>query len=347
MANELNELNKISIYASEAETGSGSEISTSIGYCYKDDAWKGLPERSRGAVSDVARSIDYNTAVRQATLMSTVLAEMMVLRNGDSKAYSPMSTLGIGTSFESGEENIEKHAVNLAAILDKDHFLMTGEVTTDKINDKAVTTSKIADNTITQAQIGNIITLSGNATTESSANGMKIRLYQDSNKGGLKVEFTGNSATQADKLKINTSSEERYIVGSPSSSNYNSLTVDTRIKTKSGYLYSSGLYATGVVQANSFNATSDIRLKENINTLDSNLVKEIVDNVYTVTFNYRDKDEKTFGLIAQDLLKFDSEIKLVDKDENGYYSIRESKLVYLLWNYVKELNKRIEKLERK
>lgn len=342
-----NELNKISIYASDAISVPEEQDTHTTGYCYEDDAWATSPERKNGAVEGTAKSIDFNTTLRQATLMSNVIAEMMVLRNSDSKAYKSMSTLGIGTSFASGEENIENHAVNLAAILDKDHFLMTGEVTTAKINDKAVTPDKIADNSITQAQVGNIITSSGNATTESTINGMKIRLYQDNNKGGLKIEFTGNSATQADKLKINTSSEERYIVGSPSSSNYNSLTVDTGIKTKSGYLYSSGLYATGVVQANSFNATSDIRLKENINTLDSSLVKEIVNSVYTVTFNYIGKDEKTFGLIAQDLLKFDSEIKLVDKDENGYYSIRESKLVYLLWNYVKELNKRIEELERK
>lgn len=338
-------LNKISIYASEAEKD--GQPSVGNGYYYEDDAWAELAERKQGAVAGTAKSIDYNTAIRQATVMSRVLAEMMVLRNGDSNAYPSMSTLGIGTNYATSEQNIENHAKNLSAILDKNNFLMKGEVTTDKINDKAVTLTKIADNTITQAQLGNIITASGTATTESTSNGMKIRLYQDNNKGGLKLEFTGNSATQADKLKINTSSDERYIVGSPSSSNYNSLTVDTGIKTRNGYLYSSGLYATGVVHANSFNATSDERLKENIKMFDKNIANAIVNNVNVFSFNYKNRDEKTFGLIAQDLLPFNNIAKLVDKNDEGYYSIRESKLVYLLWSYVKELNKRIKELERK
>ena len=80
---------------------------------------------------------------------------------------------------------------------------------------------------------------------------------------------------------------------------------------------------------------------------DENIAKSIVNNVNVFSFNYKDKDEKTFGLIAQDLLPFNNVAKLVDKNDEGYYSIRESKLVYLLWGYVKELNKRIEKLERK
>lgn len=342
----MSDYNKISIYASNASVVTEEPSTHAIGYCYEDTTWGNNPDRSAGATEGIAKSIDYNTAIRQATVMSKVLAEMMVLRNTDSKAYALMETLGIGTSFSEKEDNLENHVLNLSNILNKANFLMAGEVTTSKIDKGAVTLEKIADNAITQAKLGNIITSSGGATTESTSNGMKIRLYQENDKGGLRVEFTGNSVTQADKLNITASTEERYLVGSPSSNNYNSLTVDTGIKTRSGYLYSSGLYATGVVQANSFNATSDIRLKENIDILDSNLVKEIVDNTNTVTFNYKDHDEKTFGLIAQDLLKYNYEIKLVDEDENGYYSIRESKLVYLLWDYVKMLNKRIEELEK-
>lgn len=339
------DLNRISIYADKAVPDGTPSVGN--GNFWEDDAWMELPERSRGAVEGVASSIDYNTAIRQATVISRVLAQMMVLRNGDSNAYQAMQTIGIGTNYEAGEQNIENHVKNLSAILNKENFLMKKEVTTEKINDKAVTAAKIADNTITQSQLGNIITPSGSATTESSVNGMKIRLYQDNNKGGLKVEFTGNSATQSDKLLINTSSEDRYLVGSPSSSSYNALTVDTGVKTRNGYLYSSGLYASGVVQANSFNSTSDERLKENIKMFDESIARSIVNNVNVFSFNYKGKDEKTFGLIAQDLLPFDNVAKLVDKNEEGYYSIRESKLVYILWNYVKILNERIEDLEHK
>lgn len=101
---------------------------------------------------------------------------------------------------------------------------------------------------------------------------------------------------------------------------------------------------TNICSANEFNATSDARLKEN-------LVEYISDKsilslpVYKYNFINDSKKEKHIGVLAQDLQKYCPEI--VHENEEGYLSIEESKIVYLLLNDVKKLEKRIQELEKK
>lgn len=100
----------------------------------------------------------------------------------------------------------------------------------------------------------------------------------------------------------------------------------------------------GKVSAVTFSASSDKRLKENIIKYESE--KSILDlPVYEYNFIKDEKKEKQIGCLAQDLQEICPEI--VSTKEDGYLSIQESKIVYLLLEEVKKLKQEVEELKKK
>ena len=106
-----------------------------------------------------------------------------------------------------------------------------------------------------------------------------------------------------------------------------------------GYATISGFTS---VSAGSFTATSDKRLKENIcsYTCDKNIL-----DLDVKKFDFIEGEKNQIGCLAQDLQEICPE--LVKEDENGYLSIYETKLVYLLLQELKKQNKRLAELEAK
>ena len=105
---------------------------------------------------------------------------------------------------------------------------------------------------------------------------------------------------------------------------------------------SGNIVSEGTISANTFNATSDRRLKENI--IDYKPEKSILD-LPIKKFDFIDGPKNQIGCIAQDLKEICPEI--VNENEKGYLSIQESKLVYLLLDEVKKLRNEVEKLKHK
>lgn len=98
----------------------------------------------------------------------------------------------------------------------------------------------------------------------------------------------------------------------------------------------------GVIIAQSFNATSDKRLKENIVEYSPN--KSILDlPIYSYNFISDEKKTKKIGCLAQDLREICPEI--VKEDDKGYLSIEENKIIYLLLDEIKKLKKSVDELE--
>jgi hypothetical protein len=62
-----------------------------------------------------------------------------------------------------------------------------------------------------------------------------------------------------------------------------------------------------------------------------------------VEFDYINTGNHQIGCLAQDLQEICPEI--VNTDENGYLSINESKIVYLLLQEVKKLRKEVDELK--
>jgi hypothetical protein len=106
----------------------------------------------------------------------------------------------------------------------------------------------------------------------------------------------------------------------------------------------------GYVKAPFFNATSDRRAKENIRKSDFSALS-IVNSLPIYTFNYKDSDKPSIGVIAQEAAKFSvDDFSLVENIEatgenNDYMSIKESKLIYILWKAIQEQQEEIEKLK--
>ena len=106
------------------------------------------------------------------------------------------------------------------------------------------------------------------------------------------------------------------------------------------------------VEAPYFNATSDRRAKEDPLPF-SGKALDIINKIQTFTYKYKDTKQVSYGVMAQDLL----DIKINDfsfvenaaaTGENGdYMSVRESKLVYLLLEGIKELQIEVNDLRKK
>lgn len=110
--------------------------------------------------------------------------------------------------------------------------------------------------------------------------------------------------------------------------------------------FSQDLVSNKSITAQYFNALSDRHLKTNINTIEDSVLPFITSTpVYT--FNYKkDPTIPVIGIMAQDVLdKNINDFNLVKKNGNGYYEIKESKMIYILWKAVQEQQKQIEALQ--
>lgn len=112
------------------------------------------------------------------------------------------------------------------------------------------------------------------------------------------------------------------------------------------------IMAGGHIDSLYFNATSDRRAKTNIQHWDTSAL-DIVTQLPIYEFHYKNNDTPSIGVIAQDAAEFDdcfTDFSLVDNPnatgENGdYMTIKESKLVYILWKAVQEQQEQIEQLK--
>jgi hypothetical protein len=89
-----------------------------------------------------------------------------------------------------------------------------------------------------------------------------------------------------------------------------------------------------------FNISSDLRLKTNIN----NYTKGLDDIVSLRPVNYTKDGFTGVGLIAQEILQTNLST-MVDTDKEGYYSVNNHELFYALINSVKELKQEIDNLK--
>lgn len=267
------------------------------------------------------------TSATSATYANRFSSEAIVKLTGDITGESS-STKGWTI-----ETTINDNAVTKTKI-------KNGEVTNDKLAG-GITNNKLVYNSITigSTEVG----LGGSVGDHESRRigtlyGTWLNLSGDmlvSNIGNIKVNNAG--------LK---SSNTIQVIGSTIRLLDSSLVVASGMITIGDQLRfntsSGNIETNGTVEAASFNATSDRRLKENI--IDYKPEKSILD-LPIKKFDFIDGPKNQIGCIAQDLKEICPEI--VNENEKGYLSIQESKLVYLLLDEVKKLRNEVEELKRK
>ena len=128
------------------------------------------------------------------------------------------------------------------------------------------------------------------------------------------------------------------------------LTVSGKSKTSTLEVSSTATFKSGITVngdisvSGATNYTSDIRLKTNIQPINQEQCYKAVQQLPVSTYTYTTTKQDSLGLIAQDIEKYLPEYAhiLVHEDENGYKSVFEHKLLFILWEALKH-----EIIERK
>lgn len=103
----------------------------------------------------------------------------------------------------------------------------------------------------------------------------------------------------------------------------------------------------GIYSAAAVNVSSDERLKENIVKLHADEAVDFINSVDVCSFNYIGDNAEQIGVMAQDILAKAPNLAkaLVTQDENGYYGVKTSDLVFPLIIAVQELTKQLKELK--
>jgi hypothetical protein len=178
--------------------------------------------------------------------------------------------------------------------------------------------------------------------------------------GSFSGSYTGDGSGLTGAYKVINAADNRVITAIDANSGSaeanltfdgTTLTIAGNITTGQGvteiYLMNQNVRSTdnvtfNILTAGSIIETSAEKYKENIESLDS---ADIIHNLRPVTFNWKDTNEKDYGLIAEEVNEHLPE--LVKKDKLGEIEgIKYSKLTSLLIKVVQDQQSQIEKLTK-
>lgn len=122
-------------------------------------------------------------------------------------------------------------------------------------------------------------------------------------------------------------------------------------ETKLNTVYVDSLTATNQIEASYFNSTSDIRAKKDIAKIDFSALN-LISSVPVYSYKYKNDitNTSTIGVMAQDLLPYQEQLQLVSNEKatgenNDYMSIKDNKLIFILWKAIQEQQEEINKLK--
>lgn len=122
-------------------------------------------------------------------------------------------------------------------------------------------------------------------------------------------------------------------------------------ETKLHAVYVDSLTATNQIEASYFNSTSDIRAKKDIAKIDFSALN-LISSVLVYSYKYKNDitNTSTIGVMAQDLLPYQEQLQLVSNEKatgenNDYMSIKDNKLIFILWKAIQEQQEEINKLK--
>jgi hypothetical protein len=123
---------------------------------------------------------------------------------------------------------------------------------------------------------------------------------------------------------------------------YGTATIDTSVVVGSGVtITTNGINVVGVITATDFNSASDLILKTNIQPI-SNPIDKIL-QINGVTFNWRENNKPSVGIIAQEIEKVFPELVQGENPKTVNYN----GLIGLLIEAIKEQQTEINNLKDK
>ena len=231
-------------------------------------------------------------------------------------------------------------------------YIITSEAERQSIN-KTISITNIQDITkLDFSSVGSIQPINNNTILQFlGAENKKVEI-----KSLMELNLYGATKTYLQANTADTSINLASVTGTISTIIYKA----TEHNFASGYVVignpaigdkeNSSLYIQNSCNALYFNATSDIRAKTKVQHASFKAIN-IVKSLPVYTFNYKETGSPSIGLIAQDAAKisFGSDFSLVNNEtasgENGdYMTIKESKLIYILWKAIQEQQEQINYL---
>lgn len=236
--------------------------------------------------------------------------------------------------------------------------LTNSVVNADIASGAAIAISKLAASTISGVSLGSTL---NSLTAGSYINYNSGTTYNGS--AARTISVAGTSINSASTLVARDGSGD-FTAGTVTGSAFNATTADpfrvngtTVINSNrslinvvngnfSGIVTASSISATngnfaGIITATDFNSTSDINLKENIQTVENPL--ETIQSLRGVSFDWKESGKKSYGVIAQELQEVLPE--LIGGGE--IKSVNYNGLIGVLIEAVKELSAEVEELKRK
>jgi len=180
------------------------------------------------------------------------------------------------------------------------------------------------------SDISNAILYLNSSKYISSSNSFTYDGYTVNLTGNLNV---GNVNTTGGVSAISFSNDNNTIIRAGI---YQSVFSDT------GNVTMPNLVVTGTVTATDLNTTSDMTLKNNVDTIRNPF--NILNYVRGVQFNWKESGEKSYGVIAQELQRFLPELV---KDSSMGKTVSYLPLIAFLVEAVKDLQNQINDLKRK
>jgi hypothetical protein len=118
---------------------------------------------------------------------------------------------------------------------------------------------------------------------------------------------------------------------------------NTGSNTETITLSANNVISTGNINAAAFYETSDARKKDIKSNLPLDKCYDLIDKCQTVIYPLKDQTKEQVGMIAQEIEEFFPEVVATDND--GFKSLDYSRLVVICFKVLKDVIKRLEKLE--
>lgn len=245
--------------------------------------------------------------------------------NIEATEASGCNTIKAGTNtIEAVNNNIEAATNNIKA---------TGDNTIEAGTSNIIEANDYNHIKATGSSGHNIIEADGNNNIKAKGNTTII------GETSVAIKTSDNEVItlQKQNSKINIKAQNTNIIGNLSIDEGNiSISSDQNIS----FGANNTLIEASRVTSSTFNATSDRRLKENLSPYKCE--KKSILDLPVYKFDYINGNKNQIGCMAQDLQEICPEI--VNQGEDGYLSIQESKIVYLLLQEVKKLRKELDEL---
>lgn len=161
---------------------------------------------------------------------------------------------------------------------------------------------------------------------------------------GIQVEFVYDGATW--EVYAFTGPGQSVVNDTTSNlTQYLEMSRNTSGAKSSSYIASSKLYfnpSTGILTSTNYNSLSDATLKTNVKKIDNAL--EVLDQINPVSFDWKDTNNKSYGVIAQEIEKILPEIVATNPDTD-IKSVSYIQLIPFLIQAVKDLQEEVNILK--